>query len=147
MKACLLQFRQRAGGAGDQNGAIYQMVGQLSRKRVMRELVRIDVEFDESCGVFPDSVVIIGTVLKSRRRGACARCFFNASRWVAPGGVNADLAAAAADSARADARPITVVAAVNANVFTTLRLPVTIFTLRSPALLFRQMGSRPVQNH
>jgi hypothetical protein len=33
VKAGLLQFRQRAGGAGNQNGAIDQMVGQFSRWR------------------------------------------------------------------------------------------------------------------
>jgi len=69
---------------------------------------------------------IIGTVLKSRRRGACARRFFNASRCVAPGGVNADSTAAAAGLAPADARLIALVAMVKANVLNTPLLPVII---------------------
>src|SRR6202022_194266 len=70
---------------------------------------------------------IIGTVLKSRRRGACARRFFNASRCVAPGGVNADSTAAAVGLARADATPTAPVAMVKAIVPNTSLLPVIIF--------------------
>ena len=57
MKAGLLQLGQRAGGAGDQNDAIDQMVGQFSRERGMRELVRIDVGLDEGRGLFPNGIV------------------------------------------------------------------------------------------
>src|SRR5271170_556831 len=53
VKADLLQLGQRAGGAGDQNGAIHQVVGQFCGKRDMREPVRIDVELDEGCCLLP----------------------------------------------------------------------------------------------
>src|SRR5260370_34684491 len=57
VEADLLQLGQRAGGAGDQDSAVHQMVGQFRGKRVMRKPVRIDVELDEGCCLFPDRVV------------------------------------------------------------------------------------------
>src|ERR1700731_1754069 len=77
---------------------------------------------------------IIGTVLKSRRRGACARRFFSASRCVAPGGVKAGSTAAAAGLAVADATPIALVATVRANVFSARLLAATMFIAASRLL-------------
>ena len=57
VKADLLQLGQGAGGTRDQNGATDQMIGQFSRERGMRELVRIDAEFDEGRGLFPNGIV------------------------------------------------------------------------------------------
>ena len=56
METDLLQLGQRASGTWNQDGAVHQMVGQFRGKRGMRELVRVDVEFDKGPGVFPDCV-------------------------------------------------------------------------------------------
>src|SRR6267378_1624863 len=57
MKADLLQLGQRAGGARDQNSAVQQVVGQFGCERGVREPVRIDVELDKGCCLFPDRIV------------------------------------------------------------------------------------------
>jgi hypothetical protein len=47
VKTVLLQLGQRASGTWNWDGAVHQMVGEFRGKRGMRELVRVDVEFDE----------------------------------------------------------------------------------------------------
>ena len=44
VKADLLQLGQRAGGTGNEDDAVDQMVGQFRGERVVGELVRIEVE-------------------------------------------------------------------------------------------------------
>ena len=57
VKTDLLQFEQRAAGAGDQNDAIHEMIGQFRRERGVRELVGVDAGFDEGGGLFPNRIV------------------------------------------------------------------------------------------
>jgi len=133
VKADALQLGQRASGTRNQNGAIHGAAPHQRRCRIIL------------AGERPRWVLIIrgiGTprsLLDNRRIGleqlACqfgelirhgleiatagclrARRFFIESSCIAPGGVNAASTAAAAGLTVVDARPVALVATVNANV-------------------------------
>jgi hypothetical protein len=57
VKADLLQLGQCASGTRNQNSAVHQIVGQFRGKRGMGAFFRVDVEFDEGRGVFPNRIV------------------------------------------------------------------------------------------
>src|ERR1700724_589845 len=57
MKADLLQLWHRGGGAGDEDHARNQVVGELSRERLMRQLVGVHVRFDQRGRLLPDRVM------------------------------------------------------------------------------------------